>query len=62
MEIRKIIRTYEVDMQCDNCGVGQMRSNGTQLLSYPPKYPHVCNNCGYKENYSKSYPSIEYGE
>lgn len=62
MEIRKIVRTYSVDKSCDECKKGFMRPTGTVLTSCPPWYPHVCNNCGYKENYRKSYPYFEYGE
>lgn len=40
---------------CD-CG-GEMSATGEMLTSNPPQYPHLCKNCGTKENvWNRTYP------
>jgi hypothetical protein len=57
-EVREEVKTVMVDMTCDECAKGMMRHTGITLTSYPPKYPHVCNNCGAQATYWKSYPYV----
>lgn len=61
MEIKREVKSIEIDMKCDKCGDAFMRYDGTGvLMSNPPQYPHVCSLCGNKENYRKKYPYIVY--
>ena len=56
-EIRHEVRTFLVDMVCENCSEGYMRPVGNIALStYPIQYPHKCEKCGYTQNYTKNYP------
>lgn len=60
MEETKQVHTFEVDFKCPNCDAGYLRPTGTVLCSYPPIYPHKCNNitCDYVENFRVNYPHI----
>lgn len=49
----------EVDMICELCGDGRMRPTATVLKEYPPKYIHMCDNCGELGSYDKIYPYRE---
>ena len=50
-------KTLIVHMKCEKCGKGIMeRFGNTELATYPPQYPHKCNNCGNVENYTTTYP------
>ena len=49
----------EVDMVCNVCGDGRMRPTATVLKEYPPKYIHMCDNCGSFGVYDKIYPYKE---
>ena len=52
-------KALTVHMKCEKCGKGLMKRFGdTVLATYPPKYPHKCNNCGHIENYSVEYPQL----
>lgn len=60
-EVRRQVKTFAVDMMCPKCGEGTMRPDGPfVLMTSPPKYPHICERCGYVESYYESYPRIEY--
>jgi hypothetical protein len=39
-----------------------MQSNGSFLCSYPPQYPYICPNCGWKTTATELYPKVEYQE
>jgi hypothetical protein len=59
MEEIKEVQTFQVDYRCPKCNNGYLRPSGTVLTSYPPQYPHKCNNplCDYVETFrDKSYP------
>lgn len=57
-EIKTELKTFMVEMQCDQCGKGMMeRTNATVLTSNPPQYTHSCTSCGYSANYTTSYPN-----
>lgn len=47
-----------IKQTCDKCKLGEMLPDTTSpvLTSYPPQYPHICNNCGAKEYYPQVYP------
>lgn len=61
MEIRKEVKTIEVDFKCPKCS-GFLRPNNTILSVFPPVFPHICNNpdCDYMESFRIQYPYIEY--
>ena len=59
-EIRREMKVYQVDMQCPDCGEGMMKFNGLKLLTNPPKYQHICDKCGFCEDYPVQYPTITY--
>ena len=62
MEARKEVKPIKVDYKCPKCDNGYLRTYGTVLTSYPPQYPHKCNNlkCDYVQNFSITYPYIDY--
>jgi hypothetical protein len=63
MEVRKKVDTIKVDFKCPKCNTGFLRPTGRVLTSYPPQYPHRCNNpeCDYNETFSdKTYPHLDY--
>lgn len=62
LEDKKEVKVYRVEAICTECYEGKMKSTGVMLTSNPPWYPHVCNNCGYKENLRKQYPCLDYYE
>jgi hypothetical protein len=57
-ETNIVVKTVLVRMLC-KCG-GEMKPTGTCYTSYPPQYPHVCNQCGTNATYNVSYPEIRY--
>ena len=60
MEEISYLKPIMVKMKCDKCGKGYMkRANDTVLLSNPPQYEHICENCAHIETYSTSSPYIE---
>ena len=63
MEIRYEVKTILVKKGCTECYDGEMLPNGSMLASSPPQYPHICNNCGARENIrGVKYPRTEYIE
>lgn len=36
-----------------------MQPTGYVQTTYPPKYPHKCEDCGYLDTYDKQYPYYE---
>lgn len=56
MEVGQEIKIIMVRQRCDKCGEGYMETDGNILCSFPPKFPHVCSNCGFKKIYRKKYP------
>jgi hypothetical protein len=61
--VRREVKTYQVELVCPKCGKGRMSpdlSNIT-LATYPPKYLHLCDLCGYEELVTGIiYPYLEY--
>jgi hypothetical protein len=63
MEIKKEVKTIQVDYLCPACGKGNLRPTGNTLFTYPASYQHICNNtttCCYSETFDKKYPYLEY--
>lgn len=64
MEQRTEVKTIQVDFKCPKCNNGYLRPTGAVLSSYPPQYPHKCNNPDYCDYYDTfmgvSYPYITY--
>ena len=46
------VETVLVEMVCEQCGEGMMVAKGDVLLSNPPQYRHICNNCGFTTYYT----------
>ena len=57
----KEVKCVMKKLYCDKCGT-EMRTQGFVLTSYPPQYPYECQQCGYHETTSDSYPRIDYVE
>ena len=51
MEVKREVRTFEVDFKCPKCGIGYLRPTGIAVGGTPIQYPHKCNNpdCDYHE-------------
>jgi len=62
METKSEVKTIQIDYLCPKCEKGFLRPTGLVLNSYPPQYPHSCNNinCDYKETFNVCYPYNEY--
>lgn len=62
MERRQEVRTFETDYICDTCKIGSMRPTGNVLTTYPPIFPHQCNNnmCKEMASFNVAYPFIEH--
>lgn len=59
-ETKQEVRTFLVNKRCYECGNGEYEPTGTALMSNPPQYPHVCNNCGDERNLRQTYPDLRY--
>lgn len=59
-EVIMPVEWVEIDMICDKCGKGKMRSGGRTFTVNPPIFPHVCNKCGYEADYRTCYPHTGY--
>jgi len=44
MEVKKEVKTFEVNYKCDECDNGYMKFGGVVLTSYPAQYTHSCDN------------------
>lgn len=53
-------QVVSVDYICDKCGEGTMVFEGIILMSYPPRYPHICNSCSHSQTFKVKYPTIVY--
>lgn len=58
-EQEKPATAYRVEYVCDECRHGHMLPTG-EIRVNAPHWPHMCNNCGYVENYNEQYPTIRY--
>ena len=53
------VKTFVLNLICDECG-GEMVFKGDGVLTYPPKFPHICTKCGKEVITDKIYPATEY--
>jgi len=60
METTTKTETVIKDFRCPKCKNGKLRPFGLTYLTNPPKYPHKCLNCGYKQTFKKRYPYVDY--
>lgn len=61
MEESKEVIVIKVHYKCEKCDEGYMFPFGSNVyMTSPPKYPHICDKCGYQQDFNKIYPSIEY--
>ena len=61
MEVKKEVKTFEVNYKCDECDDGYMQFDGIVLTSYPAQYPHSCDNkdCDATKTFrGESYPKM----
>jgi uncharacterized Zn finger protein len=61
-EIMTRLIPVRVDYVCDKCGEGNMKWDGYELLSMPPRYMHECDKCGCSETSLIKYPRTKYVE
>ncbi|MBO5424418.1 MAG: hypothetical protein J6A25_02795 [Lachnospiraceae bacterium] len=62
MEIHYNIKPVGVRYLCDNCNGEMKHTDGIVLMSNPPKYKHICSNCGEIEYLEEVYPTIRWIE
>lgn len=61
MEHIEEMKSYRIKYMCDRDGCfGEMIYKGEALLSYPPKFTHVCEKCGSTNVFERCYPTISY--
>lgn len=59
MELVARTRLLQVQMKCDRCGNGFMKStHAVYIKDGLTKYEHKCPHCGYKALYKVRYPTI----
>ena len=56
MEVGQEVKIIMVRQRWDKCREAYRETDGNILCAFPPKCPHVCSNCGFKEIYRKKYP------
>jgi predicted Zn-ribbon and HTH transcriptional regulator len=56
LEVRREVKQYSIDAVCPECKDGLMKPTGLSYHSWPVLYPHRCQECGYKEDFSVIYP------
>ena len=63
-QIKSPVKPVMIDFECDVCKVGRYRPTEISLTSFPPQYPHICNNeeCKDKKTFNQRYPKIIYEE
>lgn len=68
MEIKKLIKTYKIYMQCPQCQEGVMTCKNLatslmiSLFEEKSQFTHVCDKCGYTDEYERAYPYEEVEE
>lgn len=61
METEKLVRTIQVNYDCDKCGRGNMKSTGMgSINNLYSQFYHKCDICGAEEKFNKIYPYIKY--
>lgn len=61
-QIKSPVQPVIIDYVCDVCEEGKYRPTGICFNSYPPQYPHRCDNetCNDEKVFNLKYPSISY--
>lgn len=59
-EVETQLIPYCIEYICDKCGIGKMQVMSITLLVNPPIYPHQCDECGARQEFKESYPTIRY--
>lgn len=55
------VKPIQVIYECDACQKGKMKGTGEAFMTAPPKYNHVCDNCGENKLFGGiNYPYIKY--
>jgi len=59
-EVKQDVKMVKVDFSCPECESGYLRPSGTVLTTYPPMFPHMCDNpqCNYGQTFNHNYPII----
>ncbi|MFA7554207.1 MAG: type II citrate synthase [Spongiibacteraceae bacterium] len=59
-EIKRAVKTVEVNYVCDECNHGMMHKSG-ELDEATGDIPHKCVICGHRQNFKwVTYPRIDY--
>lgn len=59
-EVKRPVKTIEVNYICDQCGHGMMEQQG-DIDPQTGDHPHACVICGHKQNFKwVTYPRILY--
>ena len=56
LEVKMEVKQYIVDAVCTECKDGLMKPTGISYHGWPVFYPHICNNCGHKDEFNVVYP------
>jgi len=59
-EVREYVEPIRLDFKCPECETGYLRPTGIVLSTFPPMYPHKCNNhdCTFGQTFNDIYPKI----
>jgi len=60
METKYAVKPVGVEYACDKCGEGNVFPTGLIAPSQPPKFEHVCSNCGERALLDKQYPHVTF--
>ncbi len=60
-EVKKSVKTIEVNYICDACGHGMMEQRG-EIDPASGDHPHACVICGHQQSFKLTYPRILYVE
>jgi len=60
----KELRVFQMNWTCPKCQTGSMLADSspgsTALMSDPPQFRHICDQCGNVEWNSVKYPTVSY--
>ena len=56
-EVNKV-EVSQVNERCPKCNNGYMISNGIVYPGNPVQWEHICNSCGFTQNYGTRFPYI----
>lgn len=58
MEERQDVKLVRISFKCPKCKTGYLEPTGKVFTTYPPMFPHKCNNCEYQQTFNETYPRI----